>query len=142
MISPSQSDDPRDHLVDQGFSAYTAADHDTWRTLARRQRELLQGRIAGQFAKPRSNATETLNGVTLPSYRGDIINGMEFDARERTPDPGAAFGFSGGLEPQVPVGMQGAKPLPFATGAKRKEESGGEAGAVNGHSSAMRFAHD
>nr|WP_211483767.1 3-deoxy-7-phosphoheptulonate synthase class II [Corallococcus exiguus] len=45
------------------------------------------GRIAGQFAKPRSNATETLNGVTLPSYRGDIINGMDFDARERTPDP-------------------------------------------------------
>jgi phenylalanine-4-hydroxylase len=49
MISPSQSDDPRDHLVDQGFSAYTAADHDTWRILARRQRELLKGRIADQF---------------------------------------------------------------------------------------------
>ncbi len=49
MISPSQSDDPRDHLVDQGFSAYTEADHDTWRTLARRQRELLKGRIADQF---------------------------------------------------------------------------------------------
>lgn len=45
------------------------------------------GRIAGQFAKPRSNSTETVGGVTLPSYRGDIINGMDFDVRERTPDP-------------------------------------------------------
>jgi 3-deoxy-7-phosphoheptulonate synthase len=46
------------------------------------------GRIAGQFAKPRSSATETQGGVTLPSYRGDIINGMGFTAEERTPDPG------------------------------------------------------
>lgn len=45
------------------------------------------GRIAGQFAKPRSSAVESRDGVTLPSYRGDIINGMDFDARERTPDP-------------------------------------------------------
>nr|WP_171818336.1 3-deoxy-7-phosphoheptulonate synthase class II [Pyxidicoccus fallax] len=45
------------------------------------------GRIAGQFAKPRSSPSETRDGVTLPSYRGDIINGMDFDARERTPDP-------------------------------------------------------
>ncbi|QDE83404.1 class II 3-deoxy-7-phosphoheptulonate synthase [Myxococcus xanthus] len=45
------------------------------------------GRIAGQFAKPRSSPMETLDGVTLPSYRGDIINGMEFDAQARTPDP-------------------------------------------------------
>jgi 3-deoxy-7-phosphoheptulonate synthase len=45
------------------------------------------GRIAGQFAKPRSEATETIDGVTLPSYRGDIINGMAFEAGERTPDP-------------------------------------------------------
>jgi 3-deoxy-7-phosphoheptulonate synthase len=45
------------------------------------------GRIAGQFAKPRSEATETIGGVTLPSYRGDIINGMAFEAAERTPDP-------------------------------------------------------
>src|SRR3954470_13900533 len=45
------------------------------------------GRMAGQFAKPRSAPTETLAGVTLPSYRGDIINGMEFDAAARTPDP-------------------------------------------------------
>ena len=45
------------------------------------------GRIAGQFAKPRSADTETQNGVTLPSYRGDNINGMEFDEVSRTPDP-------------------------------------------------------
>lgn len=45
------------------------------------------GRIAGQFAKPRSEATETINGVTLPSYRGDNINGADFTAAERIPDP-------------------------------------------------------
>jgi 3-deoxy-7-phosphoheptulonate synthase len=45
------------------------------------------GRIAGQFAKPRSAETETQNGVTLPSYRGDNINGMEFDEVSRAPDP-------------------------------------------------------
>lgn len=45
------------------------------------------GRIAGQFAKPRSSDMETLNGVELPSYRGDIINGIEFDAASRIPDP-------------------------------------------------------
>ena len=45
------------------------------------------GRIAGQFAKPRSSDTETKDGMTLPSYRGDIVNGIEFDAQSRTPDP-------------------------------------------------------
>jgi 3-deoxy-7-phosphoheptulonate synthase len=45
------------------------------------------GRMAGQFAKPRSSPTETVGDVTLPSYRGDIINGMDFDAVSRTPDP-------------------------------------------------------
>ncbi len=45
------------------------------------------GRMAGQFAKPRSSPTETIGDVTLPSYRGDIINGMDFDAASRTPDP-------------------------------------------------------
>ncbi len=45
------------------------------------------GRMAGQFAKPRSSATETQGTVTLPSYRGDNINGMEFDAEARRPDP-------------------------------------------------------
>jgi len=45
------------------------------------------GRMAGQFAKPRSSPTETVGDVTLPSYRGDNINGMDFDAGARTPDP-------------------------------------------------------
>jgi phenylalanine-4-hydroxylase len=43
------SDDPRDHLVDQNFEAYQEADHETWRVLAGRQREILKGRIADQF---------------------------------------------------------------------------------------------
>jgi len=46
------------------------------------------GRIAGQFAKPRSSDTETADGITLPSYRGDCINGMAFTEKARTPDPG------------------------------------------------------
>ncbi|RBO53129.1 3-deoxy-7-phosphoheptulonate synthase class II [Rhodovulum sp. BSW8] len=45
------------------------------------------GRMAGQFAKPRSAATETMNGVELPSYRGDIINGFDFTPEARIPDP-------------------------------------------------------
>lgn len=45
------------------------------------------GRLAGQFAKPRSSDTETIGGVTLPSYRGDIINGMEFSAEAREANP-------------------------------------------------------
>jgi 3-deoxy-7-phosphoheptulonate synthase len=45
------------------------------------------GRIAGQFAKPRSADFETRNGVTLPSYRGDNINSCEFTAEARAPDP-------------------------------------------------------
>jgi len=45
------------------------------------------GRVAGQFAKPRSADLETVDGVTLPSYRGDMINGMEFTPDARIPDP-------------------------------------------------------
>ncbi|ALN16354.1 class II 3-deoxy-7-phosphoheptulonate synthase [Acidipropionibacterium acidipropionici] len=45
------------------------------------------GRIAGQYAKPRSKDTETRNGVTLPSYRGDAVNGFEFTPESRTHDP-------------------------------------------------------
>ena len=45
------------------------------------------GRIAGQFAKPRSEPIETIDGVTLPSYRGDNINGMDFTSESRVPDP-------------------------------------------------------
>ncbi|MBM3484500.1 MAG: 3-deoxy-7-phosphoheptulonate synthase class II [Alphaproteobacteria bacterium] len=45
------------------------------------------GRLAGQFSKPRSGDTETINSVTLPAYRGDMVNGIEFTAEARTPDP-------------------------------------------------------
>jgi len=45
------------------------------------------GRMAGQYAKPRSADTETKDGVTLPCYRGDIVNGPEFTAEARIPDP-------------------------------------------------------
>ncbi len=45
------------------------------------------GRMAGQFAKPRSSGDETVEGVTLPSYRGDIVNGISFDSQSRIPDP-------------------------------------------------------
>ncbi|MFK7882434.1 class II 3-deoxy-7-phosphoheptulonate synthase [Roseobacter sp.] len=45
------------------------------------------GRMAGQFAKPRSAPTETVNGVELPSYRGDIINELDFTSKARIPDP-------------------------------------------------------
>jgi len=45
------------------------------------------GRFAGQYAKPRSADTETVDGVTLPSYRGDMVNAPEFTAAARMPDP-------------------------------------------------------
>jgi 3-deoxy-7-phosphoheptulonate synthase len=45
------------------------------------------GRLAGQFAKPRSSGTEEIDGVVLPAYRGDMINGMDFTVEARTPDP-------------------------------------------------------
>ncbi len=45
------------------------------------------GRMAGQFAKPRSGNTEEIGGVSLPSYRGDIVNDINFEAAAREPDP-------------------------------------------------------
>jgi 3-deoxy-7-phosphoheptulonate synthase len=45
------------------------------------------GRLAGQYAKPRSSDTETRDGVSLPAYRGDAVNGFEFTAESRVPDP-------------------------------------------------------
>jgi 3-deoxy-7-phosphoheptulonate synthase len=56
-------------------------------TFAGRKPVVKVGRIAGQFAKPRSSDIEQIGDDTLPSYRGDIINGMGFDGAERTPDP-------------------------------------------------------
>ncbi len=48
------------------------------------------GRMAGQYAKPRSADTETRNGVTLPAFRGDLVNRSEFTPEAREPDPNAA----------------------------------------------------
>jgi 3-deoxy-7-phosphoheptulonate synthase len=45
------------------------------------------GRLAGQFAKPRSSDDETRDGLTLPAYRGDAVNGFDFTAEARVPDP-------------------------------------------------------
>ena len=45
------------------------------------------GRIAGQYGKPRSSSEETIDGVSLPSYRGDAVNGLEFTNEARQPDP-------------------------------------------------------
>src|SRR5688500_12270098 len=45
------------------------------------------GRLAGQYAKPRSSDDETRDGVTLPAYRGDAVNGFDFTPEARIPDP-------------------------------------------------------
>jgi 3-deoxy-7-phosphoheptulonate synthase len=49
------------------------------------------GRIAGQFSKPRSSPVESKDGLELPSYLGDNINGMEFNEKSRVPDPKRLF---------------------------------------------------
>jgi len=56
-------------------------------TFAGAQPVVKVGRIAGQFAKPRSQEFETIEGVSLLTYRGDIVNGTAFDEKSRTPDP-------------------------------------------------------
>lgn len=81
----------------ESFSEFTAnAFRDTFRVLLQMAVVLTfgaslpvvkMGRMAGQFAKPRSSDNETQGGVTLPSYRGDIVNGPEFTAEARIPDP-------------------------------------------------------
>jgi 3-deoxy-7-phosphoheptulonate synthase len=50
------------------------------------------GRMAGQYAKPRSSASETRDGVTLPAYRGDAVNGFAFSPESREPDPQRLLG--------------------------------------------------
>ena len=56
-------------------------------TFAGKQPVIKVGRMAGQFSKPRSSALETIDGVELPSYLGDNINGIEFTPEARIPDP-------------------------------------------------------
>ena len=56
-------------------------------TFAGKQPVVKVGRMAGQFAKPRSSPVESIGGVELPSYLGDNINGIEFTPESRIPDP-------------------------------------------------------
>ena len=56
-------------------------------TYGTQRRVVRVGRFAGQYTKPRSAATETREGVTLPAYRGDLVNGPAFTPEARTPDP-------------------------------------------------------
>src|SRR5471030_2383665 len=81
----------------ESFSDFTAnIIRDTFRVLLQMEVVLTfgaslpvvkMGRMAGQFAKPRSSDTETQADVTLPSYRGDIVNGPDFTTESRIPDP-------------------------------------------------------
>ena len=81
----------------ESFSDFNAANiRDTFKTILQMAVVLTYGgkcpvvkiaRMAGQYAKPRSADMETINGVSLPSYRGDIINNFEFTEQARIPDP-------------------------------------------------------
>lgn len=84
------------------------------------------GRIAGQFAKPRSSDIEKKDGIELPSYRGDIINGIEFNEEARIPNP----------ERQVMAYRQSAATLNLL----RAFAQGGYANLVNVHSWMLGFA--
>lgn len=84
------------------------------------------GRIAGQFAKPRSSNIEAKDGIELPSYRGDIINGIEFNEEARIPDP----------ERQVMAYRQSAATLNLL----RAFAQGGYANLVNVHKWMLGFA--
>ena len=67
------------------------------------------GRLAGQFAKPRSSATETRDGAELPAYRGDAVNGLEFTAQAREalgPDKLLVVGLSLDPDPRNPGGRR------------------------------------
>ncbi len=86
------------------------------------------GRVAGQFAKPRSASTETIGGVELPSYRGDIVNDIEFTAAARVPDP---------LR-QLDAYRQSAATLNLL----RAFASGGYANLENAHRWMLGFVHD
>ncbi len=86
------------------------------------------GRVAGQFAKPRSAPLETLDGVSLPSYRGDIVNGIAFDEASRVPDP----------QRQLNAYRQSAATLNLL----RAFASGGYANLENAHRWMLGFVKD
>src|SRR4249920_2853140 len=86
------------------------------------------GRVAGQFAKPRSSDFETIDAVTLPSYRGDIVNDIEFTAQAREPDP----------RRQLEAYRQSAATLNLL----RAFASGGYANLANAHQWMLSFVKD
>ncbi len=86
------------------------------------------GRMAGQFAKPRSEPVERRGEVTLPSYRGDIVNGLDFDAEARRPDPGR----------QIQAYMQAAATLNLL----RAFTEGGYASLTRVHQWTLGFVED
>jgi len=86
------------------------------------------GRIAGQFAKPRSSNIEKKGDIELPSYRGDIINGIDFDERSRIPDP----------ERQIMAYRQSAATLNLL----RAFAQGGYANLDNAHQWMLGFIKD
>ena len=86
------------------------------------------GRIAGQFAKPRSSDTETVDGVELPSYRGDIVNDIAFTAAARVPDP----------RRQIEAYRQSAATLNLL----RAFATGGYANLYNAHQWMLGFVKD
>ncbi|MFY7851241.1 MAG: 3-deoxy-7-phosphoheptulonate synthase, partial [Brevundimonas sp.] len=86
------------------------------------------GRIAGQFAKPRSSPMEKIGDVELPVYRGDIINGTEFTADARIPDP----------RRQIEAYRQSAATLNLI----RAFATGGYANLANAHQWMLGFVKD
>src|SRR6201985_1867261 len=86
------------------------------------------GRMAGQFAKPRSSDVETQDGVTLPSYRGDIVNDIAFTESARVPDP----------ERQLNAYRQSAATLNLL----RAFATGGYANLENAHQWMLSFVKD
>jgi 3-deoxy-7-phosphoheptulonate synthase len=86
------------------------------------------GRIAGQFAKPRSAPTETIDGVVLPAYRGDIVNDIAFTPEAREPDP----------RRQLMSYRQSAATLNLL----RAFATGGYANLENAHRWMLGFIHD
>ena len=101
-------------------------------------------RIAGQFAKPRSVQDETHDGVTLPAYRGDIVNGIDFDAEARQPEPlrmirahmqsvGTAASLAAARGPGAPIfTSHEALLLPYEEPLTRRD-SAGRWWATSGH---------
>ena len=110
--------------------------------MAERLRPSLDGplieiaRIAGQFAKPRSALAETRDGLTLPAYRGDIVNGMGFDASAREPEPqrmirahmqsvGTAASLAAARDSETPIfTSHEALLLPYEEALTRRDETG------------------